>query len=89
MYRPQDAPRYVLGFVVVIITSAISCVLMIAYRVVCAYDNKKRDAAGIMEAFDNAYDDDLTDKKVCPTKCYMRDAQVLTEPQNPQFRYIL
>jgi hypothetical protein len=34
------------------------------YRWVCVRDNKKRDAAGIGEAFDHAYEDDLTDKKV-------------------------
>lgn len=27
------------------------------------WSNRKRDAAGIMEGFDHAYDDDLTDKK--------------------------
>ncbi|KAH8898870.1 MFS general substrate transporter [Thozetella sp. PMI_491] len=63
VYRPQDSPRYVVGFSVVIVTSFISCVLMYVYRVVCARENKKRDTAGILEGFDNAYDDDLTDKK--------------------------
>jgi hypothetical protein len=36
---------------------------MFIYRVICVRENKKRDAVG-EEAFDNAYDDDLTDKKV-------------------------
>lgn len=44
-------------------TSAICVVLAIAYRFVCAWDNKKRDRSGIEEAFEHAYEDDLTDRK--------------------------
>jgi hypothetical protein len=28
------------------------------------WENKKRDRTGTLEAFDNAYEDDLTDRKV-------------------------
>ena len=38
-------------------------VLALFYRFVCARENKKRDASGIAEAFENAYDDDMTDVK--------------------------
>jgi hypothetical protein len=44
-------------------TSAICIVLAIIYRFVCARENKKRDNSGIAEAFENAYDDDMTDVK--------------------------
>jgi hypothetical protein len=38
-------------------------VLALLYRFVCARENKKRDESGIAEAFENAYDDDMTDVK--------------------------
>jgi hypothetical protein len=38
-------------------------VLALLYRFVCARENKKRDNSGIAEAFENAYDDDMTDVK--------------------------
>lgn len=38
-------------------------VLALIYRFVCARENKKRDKSGIAEAFENAYDDDMTDVK--------------------------
>jgi len=38
-------------------------VLALLYRFVCARENKKRDKSGIAEAFENAYDDDMTDVK--------------------------
>lgn len=65
VYEEKDAPRYVPGFIVVIVTSFVSAVLVLVYRFVCDRDNKRRDAAGTMEAFDNAYQDDLTDITVC------------------------
>ncbi len=39
--------------------------LSIVYRFVCVWENKKRDKAGTAEAFEHAYEDDLTDKTVC------------------------
>lgn len=63
-FRSQDAPRYVPGFIVVVITSLAAGLLIIVYRFVCVRDNQKRDAAGIEEGFDHAYEDDLTDRKV-------------------------
>jgi hypothetical protein len=38
-------------------------VLALLYRFICARENKKRDQSGIAEAFENAYDDDMTDVK--------------------------
>jgi hypothetical protein len=38
-------------------------VLALLYRFICARENKKRDNSGIAEAFENAYDDDMTDVK--------------------------
>jgi hypothetical protein len=34
------------------------------YRVYCIWENKRRDKTGTAEAFDHAYEDDLTDRKV-------------------------
>jgi hypothetical protein len=36
----------------------------LVYRWLCVWLNRKRDKTGIMEGFDNAYEDDLTDMKV-------------------------
>lgn len=38
-------------------------VLALIYRFICAYENKKRDKSGVVEGFENAYDDDMTDVK--------------------------
>lgn len=62
-FRTQDAPRYVPGFIVVVITSLLAGLLIIVYRYVCVRDNRKREDAGIEEGFDHAYEGDLTDKK--------------------------
>lgn len=65
VFRSQDSPGYVLGFVVVVISSVVAAVLGLVYRFVCIWENKRRDAAGVMEGFDDAFNDDFTDKKVC------------------------
>lgn len=64
VFKPEDAPRYIPGFIVVTITAIAAGVLAVIYRFWCSWENKKRDNAGIMEGFEHAYDDDLTDKKV-------------------------
>jgi len=48
----------------VTITSAIAAGLAILYRLICVWENRRRDKAGIPEGFEHAYEDDLTDKKV-------------------------
>jgi hypothetical protein len=63
LFKPQDAPVYASGFVSVLATSAAAMVLAIAYRYVCIHDNRKRDETGVMEGFDHAFDDDVTDMK--------------------------
>lgn len=65
LFKPEDAPRYAPGFIAVAITSAVAAVLALVYRMVCVWENKKRDKAGTAEAFEHAYEDDLTDRKVC------------------------
>lgn len=64
LFKPVDAPRYVPGFVAVVITAIVAAGFVAAYRVVCILDNRKRDKSGIMEGFEHAYEDDLTDLKV-------------------------
>ncbi|KAL5335074.1 major facilitator superfamily domain-containing protein [Aspergillus crustosus] len=61
-FREQDSPRYVPGFIVTVVTTFIAGVLVFVYRVVCLRDNRRRDATGVLEGFEHAYEDDLTDK---------------------------
>ncbi|POS79157.1 hypothetical protein DHEL01_v202458 [Diaporthe helianthi] len=63
VFRSQDAPGYTLGFIVVVITSIVGGILGLVYRFVCIMENKKRDSMGVMEGFDDAFNDDSTDKK--------------------------
>ena len=64
IFTEQDAPRYTRGFVVVAVTSIVAGMLALVYRGVCMWVNRRRDKAGVLEGFENAYDDDLTDMKV-------------------------
>ncbi|KUL85013.1 hypothetical protein ZTR_07784 [Talaromyces verruculosus] len=63
VFRAQDAPRYTVGFIVVLVTAIVAGIIVLVYRFVCAYENRRRDASGTSEAFEHAYEDDLTDKK--------------------------
>jgi len=47
----------------VVVTSAVAAGLVLVYRFLCVWENKKRDKAGTLEAFEHAYEDDLTDIK--------------------------
>lgn len=51
---------------VVVITAIATILLALVYRYLCVFQNKRRDKAGVMESFEHAYEDDVTDKKVCP-----------------------
>lgn len=68
MFKEQDAPRYVPGFIVVVVTAILALLLALVYRFLCVYSNKKRDRQGTEESFENAYEDDLTDKTVSATR---------------------
>ncbi|PNS14371.1 hypothetical protein CAC42_6884 [Sphaceloma murrayae] len=63
VFKPQDAPRYVPGFIITTSTAIAAGAFAILYRLVCMWDNRRRDKTGVMEGFDHAYEDDLTDKK--------------------------
>ena len=63
VFKEKDAPRYAPGFIIVVVTSIITAVLALVYRFVCIWENKRRDKHGV-EAFEHAYEDDLTDKTV-------------------------
>ncbi|KAH7146133.1 major facilitator superfamily domain-containing protein [Dactylonectria macrodidyma] len=67
VFKKEDAPRYVPGFIVVVVTAVVAGALAIVYRLLCMWTNRKRDNSGIMEGFDHAYEDDLTDVKKPPT----------------------
>ncbi|KAJ5983106.1 hypothetical protein N7481_005205 [Penicillium waksmanii] len=62
VYQTQDAPRYVPGFITVVVTSFAAGILVLVYRFVCVWENRKRDQSGTAEGYENAYQDDLTDK---------------------------
>ncbi|KAF2463898.1 MFS general substrate transporter [Lindgomyces ingoldianus] len=63
VFKPADAPRYIPGFIVVTVTAIVAGLLALVYRFLCVWENRRRDRAGIMEGFEHAYEDDLTDKK--------------------------
>lgn len=63
MFKPQDAPRYAPGFIVTFVTAVLAGLLALVYRFWCAFINKKRDKTGVLEGYENAYDDDSTDRK--------------------------
>ncbi|KAH8429228.1 uncharacterized protein LDX57_006895 [Aspergillus melleus] len=60
VFEEKDAPRYAPGFIVVIATSIAAGLLVLVYRYLCVWDNRRRDKQGA-EGFGNAYQDDLTD----------------------------
>ena len=62
MFKSKDAPVYAPGFIAVLITSIIAALLAIVYRYVCIWDNKRRDRSSA-EGFENAFEDDLTDRR--------------------------
>lgn len=64
VFKPQDAPRYEPGFIVVVATAIAAAVLAIVYRFICVWENRRRDKTGTLEGFEHAYEDDLTDKTV-------------------------
>lgn len=75
VFKKPDAPRYVPGFIVVVITALAAGLLAVVYRYVCIYHNHRRDKSGTTEQFDHAYEDDMTDIKVrvcCPVLTRLR-----------------
>lgn len=65
LFKTEEAPRYTKGWAVVVSTSIASVIACIIYRLVCIGYNRKRDSKGIEERFEHAFEDDLTDLKVC------------------------
>lgn len=64
VYKTKDAPRYVPGFITVVVTSFAAGVIVLIYRFICVWENRRRDDSGTSEGYENAYQDDLTDKTV-------------------------
>lgn len=64
LFKKEDEPVYAPGFLAVVVTSVAAALLALAYRFLSMWENKRRDKAGILEAYEHAYDDDLTDRKV-------------------------
>lgn len=63
VFKTNEAPKYNTGWITTIVTSIVTAIVSLIYRAVCVYENKKRDKSGVMEAYEHAYEDDLTDKK--------------------------
>lgn len=63
LFKTKDAPIYGPGFAVIVGGSAAAVVLGFLYLFVCKWENQKRDRSGTAEAFEHAYNDDLTDRK--------------------------
>jgi hypothetical protein len=99
VFREQDAPRYKVGFIVVVASTLSAALFLLAYRYVCLWHNRKRDRAGFTESFEHAYEDDLTDIKVSPRRPPLarlslhRSIEVTFRSrcaqQNPHFRYVV
>lgn len=64
MFMSDDAPRYISGWTIVVVTQSTAAVLTLLYRILCVRENNRRDKTGIMESYDHAFDDDLTDRMV-------------------------
>jgi hypothetical protein len=62
VFKQAEAPIYRTGWITTVATSAAAIMLLLVYRFVCLWENKRRDKMGV-EAFDHAYEDDLTDIK--------------------------
>lgn len=62
IFQAEDAPEYAPGFIAVLITSIVVALLAIVYRYLCIWDNENRDKSST-EGFENAFEDDLTDKR--------------------------
>lgn len=65
IFRKEDAPYYARGFIITFVTALVAGLLAIVYRFVCIIENRRRDRSGIAESYDHAYEDDMTDMKVC------------------------
>ena len=70
LFTKEDAPRYTPGFTVLVVTSLVSVLLAFFYRFLCVYSNRKRDREGTEESFENAYEDDFTDRTVRPFRAH-------------------
>ena len=53
LFKAEDAPVYAPGFMAVVITSVLVIVLSIVYRYLSIWENRKRDKAGILEAYEH------------------------------------
>ena len=63
VFKEEEAPIYTTGWIATVVTSAAAVVLLLVYRYICWWENKRRDKSGQMEAFEHAFEDDLTDLK--------------------------
>lgn len=96
VFKEEEAPYYRTGWITTVSTSAAAVVLALVYRFYCVWENRRRDRTGEMEAFEHAYEDDLTVRTdpMNPTVMSETYADPFTlcfgqDKKNPQFRYTL
>ncbi|KAK5128254.1 hypothetical protein LTR85_002921 [Meristemomyces frigidus] len=63
VFKEEEAPFYTTGWITTVITSAVAVILSLVYRTICVWENKRRDKTGQLEAYEHAFEDDLTDRK--------------------------
>lgn len=81
--KDNDAPRYVLG-IIVVVTAFVVGVTVLIYRLVCVLENRKRDQSGTVEEYENAYLDDLTDRTASArTDLLICSLPTVNSDQNP------
>ncbi|KAI8664700.1 hypothetical protein LRP88_04330 [Fusarium phalaenopsidis] len=60
-FLQSEIPRYTTGWTTITACLACAIVMGLLYRLICQRANNKRDMAGVVESFDHAYEDELTD----------------------------
>jgi hypothetical protein len=89
LFKEADAPRYIPGWRATFGTTVAALTLVVVYRFFCLWENKRRDKSGVLEAYDHAFEDDVTDKKVCSfdVTILYDDAKIMYRIHNSDIRH--
>ncbi|KIW17549.1 hypothetical protein PV08_04743 [Exophiala spinifera] len=63
LFLEHERPLYHTAWTSITVLTAICVLLALTYRLLCLWENKKREDAGFTESFEHAYEDDVTDRK--------------------------
>ncbi|KAJ5675239.1 MFS transporter [Penicillium maclennaniae] len=61
IFAESTAPRYRPGFIITLVTACLAAAVSMWYRLNVQAENKRRDASGVSESYEQAFDNDLTD----------------------------